>query len=222
MFESIHVRRSCVGASLLFVILVVSCKKDTSLSKEDLAEFEQAQTLYQNRKFDEATTRLEGLRSKRKGSIEVGVALAKVKFFTRNFADCEKILREVLEEDNGSPYVKLWLGKTIAVDPKRQAEAAEIFRSIIRSDPENYMAYYYLGRCLEAQDDVKSALIQYETALTLGFHLSKIHLHMGRLFTRMKLHSRAEQHLSQVKTLNVNPNDVTLAGKILKAGDEDL
>ncbi|MBL8018243.1 MAG: tetratricopeptide repeat protein [Leptospirales bacterium] len=216
------VRRVAISAAALAVISWAGCSRDRTLTKDELAEFDQAQTLYQNKKFEEAAGKLEALRAKRKDSIEVGVALAKIKFFTRSFADCEKILREVLKEESENPYALLWLGKTVAVDPQRQAEAADIFRSIIRRDPENYMAYYYLGRCLEAQNDVKSALIQYQTALTLSYHLSKIHLHMGRLFTRMKLHNRAEEHLAQVKSLGVNPNDVNLAGKILKSGDEDL
>lgn len=202
-----HYRTSLlVGILLGMQSLALSCGR-SELSQEDLASFDKAQTLYTERKFDEARDLLMPLSEKYGDSPEVAVLLARIYFFTREFQKSESTLRELIGKRD-SPYASLWLGRVIASDPKRQEEAAEIFRSVLREDPENHAAHYYLGRCLENQGKIQEALLSYQRALAVEYQLSKIHLHMGTMFHSMKMEDRASKHFKRVEQLNLYPEDI--------------
>lgn len=198
------------------ITVVVQCGGEERLSSADLKKIESAQQSYSARKFEEAKTILVPLREERPKSIEVGVLLARVFFFTRDFKSSEELLRTLSKDNKTSAYVLLWLGKVVASDANRQNEAADIFREILRQDPENFAAHYHLGRCLEAQDKLEQALIEYERASAAEFHISKLHLHMGQLFSHLQMNDRAREHFQRVERLNVYPEDVLTARKAMK------
>ena len=108
----------------------------------------------------------------------------------------------------------------MAVNPERQAEAADYFRAIVNRDPENYMARYYLGRCLEAQNKIRPALLEYQAALAMEYQISKIHLHMGRLLTGINMQDRAREHFDRVRVLGVSRNDMELAASTIEENAE--
>ncbi len=211
------VARGALCAALL--LLNTACtgvfSDDRVLNEDQLKRFNDAQTLYRNRKFDDARESLEKLLDERPGSVEVVALLARVRFFTREFDAAEELLRDYLDDDEHNPYALMWLGKTIAVNPERQAEAAEIFKQIVQRDPENYLARYYLGRTLEAQNQLKPALLEYQTALAMEYQVSKVHLHMGRLFDRLEMGDRARTHFQRVQALGVNAADIEAAESLM-------
>ena len=213
-----------LAVSVAWVVFLIigsgGCAQNDGLTEEQLTQFNQAQALYRSKKFQEAEERLNSLREARPDSMEVAVLFARIKFFTREFAAAEAVLVEQLESDADNPYVLMWLGKTIAVDPERQEEAAEKFRLILERDPENYMAHYYLGRVLESQRKIKPALLEYQTALGMEYQISKVHLHMGRLFHGLRMNDRAQQHFGRVREIDVNPNDMELIRHVLAGGDD--
>ncbi len=209
------IRRVLCGALAIATLLfaTTACGDSGPLDEGQLKRFTEAQTLYRNKKFDESLARLRQLREERPDSLEAASLEARILFFTRQFADSERVLNEILAEDPLNPHALMWLGKTIAVDNERQAEAAEHFRAIIERDPENYMARYYLGRCLEAQNKIRPALLEYQAALAMEYQISKIHLHMGRLLTGINMEGRAAKHFARVRALGVSPNDMELAAR---------
>lgn len=190
---------------LLIVLGLAACQKDSEFTKEELIQFQQAQTLYRNQKFDDAKDILTKLIAQKPNNIEAGVLRAKIHFFTREYDKAEALLRNYRDNDDDNPYVLMWLGKTVAVQEKRNAEAIEIFRTIVQRDPENYLARYYLGRCLERDKKLKPALEQYYNALALEYELTRIHQHLGKLLTEMKMTNRAEHHLARVEMLRRKP-----------------
>ncbi len=209
------------GRTLLFAVLLVTtlaggsaCSGERApLDETQLKQFTEAQTLYRNKKFDDALARLKKLREARPDYLEAASLEARILFFTKRFDESEAVLNEVLADDPHNPHALMWLGKTIAVNPERQPEAAEHFRAIITRDPENYMARYYLGRCLEAQNKIRPALLEYQAALAMEYQVSKIHLHMGRLLSGIQMQDRAQKHFDRVRALGVSANDVDFANR---------
>lgn len=193
------------------ILIPMSCGR-AELSQEELAVFEKAQALYADRKFDDAREILEPLSERYEDSTEVAVLLARIYFFTREFQKSESTLRRLTGEHE-SPYALMWLGRVVASDPKRQEEAAEIFRTILREDPENHAAHYYLGRCLESQGKIQEALLSYQRALAVEYQLSKIHLHMGTVLQGLKMEERASRHFKRVEQLNLYPEDIAWTKK---------
>lgn len=210
-----------IGAGVyLLILLSLVCCTEPEMTQKQWKEFREAQTLYRNKKFTQARKRTTVLLAEVPHNVEIAVLHARIHFFLQEFDEAEKILKEALGYDSDNPYLLAWLGRTIAVHPKRQAEAAETFRKIIKRDPENYMAHYYLGRCLEAQKNFKPALLAYQNALAMERQLSRMHLHLGRLFYRLKLQERSSAHLNKVHTLGISARDVKQA-KILQSRVED-
>lgn len=210
-----------IGAAVLALLFVTAaCGDNGALTEEQLKRFTEAQTLYRNKKFDDALSRLKQLREERPDALEAASLEARILFFTKQFKESEQLLQEVLDRDPNNPHALMWLGKTIAVDGERQAEAADHFREIIQRDPENYMARYYLGRCLEAQNKIRPALLEYQAALAMEYQISKIHLHMGRLLSGINMEDRASKHFARVRALGVSPNDIDLAARAEVAAAE--
>ncbi len=191
---------------ILAGLYFAGCSKEDGFSKEELVEFQKAQAMYRGQKFDDAKDILNKLIAQKPDNIEAGVLRAKIHFFTREYDQAEALLRKYADRDDDNPYVLMWLGKTVAVQEKRNAEAIEIFKTIVERDPENYLARYYLGRCLERDQKLKPALEQYYNALALEYELSKIHQHLGTLLTEMKMTDRAQHHISRVQMLNQRPS----------------
>ncbi len=196
-------------ALILQILLPLSHCSDAprDLTKEELKQLDTASHLYSERKFDEAREILLPLVTSSDGSVEPAVLLAKVQFFTRDFDQSESTLRSLLKKRK-SPYALLWLGRVIASDPERREEAADIFRSLLRDDPENHAAHYYLGRCLESQGKMQEALLSYQRALAVEYPLSKMHLHIGTVLEGLRMKDRAAIHFKRVRQLNVYPDDI--------------
>ncbi|MBX7059369.1 MAG: tetratricopeptide repeat protein [Leptospirales bacterium] len=211
-------RRSNAAPALIMVAwalaagsLQCSSSAPEAFNEEQWRSFNEAQTFYRNQKFDQAAALLEALYKERPDSVEAAVLLARCRFYTRQFDQAEKALQTFLNRDADNPYALMWLGKTLAAQDARQSEAAAIFRRILQRDPENYVAHYYLGRCLESQNELRPALAAYQSALGADYQLSRIHLHMGRLFERMNMPERSSEHYRMVRALNINARDVAAA-----------
>lgn len=194
----------------LAAALLLSCGSRTPNAAQ-LQQLERAQSLYREKHFDEARIALRPLAEAH--VLEAEVLLGRLQFFTRQFAESESTLRSAGDHSDQSPYAMLWLGRVVASDEKRLAEAAEIFRGVLRRDPENHAAHYYLGRCLEGQGHVQQALLEFERARAAEYQLSKLHLHMGQLFGRLSMPDRARRHFKRVRELDVYPDDVEKANE---------
>ncbi|MBI3395478.1 MAG: tetratricopeptide repeat protein [Spirochaetia bacterium] len=206
---------------ILFIALplsIFSACSGRDFSEADLKRFEEAQALYRNRKFEEADKIAGELRSKKPANVEAGVLHAKIKLYTRDFKGAEEILKEVRKKNDSSPYVLLWLGRVIMVDPKRQEEACAIMREVLQNDPENFNAHYLMGRCLENQKKMKAALLEYQTALGMEYQVSKVHSHMARLFSDLSMNDRAKKHADRVKALGIDPVDIASLDETASAG----
>lgn len=190
--------------------LLISCANRTPDAAQ-VEQLERAQSLYREKRFEEARVALTPLAETH--MLEAEVLLGRLQFFTRQFAESESTLRSAASHSDESPYAMLWLGRVIASDEKRLAEAAEIFRGMLRRDPENHAAHYYLGRCLEGQGHVQQALLEFERARAAEYQLSKLHLHMGELFGRLSMPDRANRHFKRVRDLGVYPDDVEKASE---------
>ncbi len=184
-------------------------------NEEELKKFAEAQALFRNQKFDDAEKLISSLRSSKKSNAEAAVLHAKIRFFQRDFKAAEEILLEALKKNEGNPYVAMWLGRVIMVDPKRQEEAGRFFRSILERDPENFTAHYYLGRTLENEKKARLALLEYQAALAHENQISKTHLQMVRLFTGLSMHDRAKKHRDRVHALGASTADLADADELL-------
>jgi len=183
----------------------------SDLSREEVKLLHQAFVLYGDRKFDAAEKRLAGLPDSGPNSFQARVLLARIRFHTKKYAEAEKILHEILREDESNPHALMWLGKILLEQDHRHREAAEIFKRILKRDPENFMAHYHLGRCFERQHRMKSALRQYQRALAVEHQLSRMHLHVATLFARLRLDDRARKHYGRARLLAARPLDIARA-----------
>lgn len=184
-------------------------------TEEELKTFSEAQALFRNQKFDDAEKLIIGLRASKKSNAEAAVLHAKIRFFQRDFKSAEEILRENLKKNDGNPYVEMWLGRVLMIDPKRQEEAGRLFRAIVERDPDNFTAHYYLGRTLENEQKARLALIEYQAALAHENQISKTHLQMVRLFTGLSMHERAKKHRDRVHALGTSASDIADADELL-------
>ena len=188
---------------IVFIVSAANCARE-DFEKEDLEIFEKGQTFYLNKKFDDAKMVLDPLCKKYSGNVECGVLLAKISISTRNFKDAEETLRALLKKHPESPYVLKWLGDVVYLrDP---AEAIDLYRKILKNDPENYEAHYRLGRCLRDAGKVREALHELTWSLGMKRDLSKINLYMGRMFHEMGMEDRASEHFKEVRSLG-DPED---------------
>ncbi len=185
--------------AILGLFLAAACSK-AELTEPELAQFKQAAADYRTQKFDQAEATLANLAKTHPDNTEVNVMRARIKYYTRDFAASELILRDFLKKREGNPHALLWLGRVVAVSPKRSeeerlSEASSIFRQILKEDPENSQAHYLLGRCLEAQGKVELALYEYQAAqVPLEDQLHRVHAHLGDLFSKLRMDDRAARH----------------------------
>ncbi|MBI3396694.1 MAG: tetratricopeptide repeat protein [Spirochaetia bacterium] len=189
------------------LLLAADCAR-TDFNEEELKRFEAAQGLFRDHKFEDASAAAKALWESRPGNVEAGVLYAKSRFYVRDFPGAESILRTSLKKDESNPYLLMWLGRTLLAQGGRCAEASQIFQSILKRDPENYMAHYHMGICLEEDRKLKLALGSYTQALAVEYEVSKVHVHMARMFSALGMHDRAEKHAARVRTLAVNESDV--------------
>lgn len=187
---------------IIIILVLLTCGPEQP-APETRAQFARAQALYRNRHFDESLAALQPVRAANPDFAAAAVLEARIHFFTRRFEQAERVLTEALAAQE-SPYTRLWLGRVIAVHDDRQDEAADHFRTVIASDPENYMAHYYLGRCLEAGRNWQAALVEYETALAMEYQLTHVHAHMATLFGRLEMRERARQHYERLRQLGAS------------------
>jgi predicted Zn-dependent protease len=191
---------SLVTLTLFMVAALVGCD-EKNLSKEDLLQFQRAQSLFIGKKFAESEKVLTPLLEKRPGHLESVVLLSKIKIYTRNYAEAESLLRAYLEDDEENPYALMWLGRLLALQEPRREEAVEIFKKIVHKDPENYLAHYYLARFLEKENRMKEALQEYRAALAMEQELGRMHLHIGSMMARLNMKDQAELHYNRSKML---------------------
>ena len=126
----------------------------------------------------------------------------------KDFSGAESVLREFLGHEPAHPYALMWLGRTVSAQEGRAAEASAIYRKVLATDPDNHFAHYYLGRSLEAEGKLKDAIAEYERSLAAEYQISKVHLHMARLFKELDMKDRADRHKNRVKALGVSQGDV--------------
>ncbi|HMY46970.1 MAG TPA: tetratricopeptide repeat protein [Leptospiraceae bacterium] len=185
--------------ALVPVFFVFTCAHQ-ELSEQEALQLKQAVTEYREQKFDQAETTLTELGKKFPANIEINVLRARIKYYTRDFAASESILRDLLKKREGNAHASIWLGRVVAVSPKRTEEerlneASSIFKQVLKDDPENFQAHYLLGRCLEAQGKLELALYEYQAAeIPLEDQAQRINAHLGDLFTRLNMTDRAAKH----------------------------
>jgi tetratricopeptide (TPR) repeat protein len=193
--------------AFLALIIFSSCSAKNP-SEPDIQEFHKAQTLYQNKKFDEALLVAERFHKNFPDFAEGAVLVARIRFFIKDFSGSEKVLREFLKRDSSNPYALMWLGRVVSAQEGRAAESSDIYRKVLASDPDNHFAHYYLGRSLEAEGKLKEAIVEYERSLAAEYQISKVHLHMARLYKDLDMKERADRHKNRVKALGVSENDI--------------
>ncbi len=180
------------------MVLAASCAREAAtLAAEEQIELQRAQNFYLKRNFPAAEKLFKKLQAKYPHSLEINGPLAKIYFFDRRFHQAEELLRQLLEEEEKNPYLLMWLGRVLSIDSSRRREALQIFREIIYNDPENYMAHYYLGRTLEAQNRPREALLAYKSALAMEYQAGRVHFRLGKLLTALQMKERAHNHLKR-------------------------
>lgn len=196
--------RAC--SILLAFAAAAACSKQPG--QQDLSEFEKAQALYQNRKLPEALEAADRFHQRFPEFGEAAVLSARIRFFMKDFSGAEIVLKDYLKHEPDHPYALMWLGRTVSAQEGRAAEASAVYRKVLAADPDNHFAHYYLGRSLEAEGKLKDAIAEYERSLAAEYQISKVHLHMARLFKELDMHDRADRHKNRVKALRVSQNDI--------------
>lgn len=183
---------------------ILYCGADSAIAAKDQLLVRQAEALYRERKLEKAEQILSRLQNRYPDSIEINLPLAKIYFFSRRLQQAELLLRRLAEKRERRPYLLMWLGRVLSVNPDRQAEALQIFEQILQNNPENYMAHYYLGRILEAQNRSREALLAYKSALAMEYHLGRIHARLGDLLAEMRMEERSRWHSKRAAEINAS------------------
>ena len=85
----------------------------------------------------------------------------------------------------------VWWSKS--VDNKKLSDAEEIFRDIIVSDPENELAYFWLGQSYLDEERPGEAITAFERAIGINPELGKAHVRLGRCYTNEGRFDEAER-----------------------------
>jgi len=85
------------------------------------------------------------------------------------------------------------------------AKAEEVLEPLLASDPSNPAAYYLAALCTEQRGDIRAALENHRTAISLDPTFSMPHLHLGRLAKRDGDMAMAREELRQA--LHLLPRD---------------
>lgn len=201
---------------LMFLLPLASgCSDEISAEHRDL--YAKALVAYNDRNFQQAERLAAEILEDHPSWDQPRMLRAKVLFFTRRFGPAEKDLRTIIDQDANHPYANLWLAKVLATNPERLGEAIEILGGIVRRNPDDLVAHYYLARCLEQNGDLQKAILHYQQSLGAEYHLSKAHLHLGTLLQAHRLEDRAEEHFRRVERLGVNKEDAQRARDFLSS-----
>lgn len=211
------VKRTEIYIVLIMVaVFLSSCQKSGDLSKEDLAIYQEALSEFEGKKFDTALEKVNTLQKSYSGNPEVIGLKGKILFYTRKFKESEQVFSNLAKNNPGSAYAWIWKGKAQAAQPETRDRALDSFQRALQVDPENARAYYYIGRLYEGRQMYKEAILSYQRSLIAEYQVSRTHLHMGLLFSKLGLDDRAKEHLLKVKQLKFNDYDIKQVDDHLK------
>ncbi len=108
-------------------------------------------------------------------------------------------------------YDKAWRNYQIG-SKKEKEEVVKSLRSVVRKNPEEFMAHYYLGIMTAEEGSATQALRHFETAL-IGFPKSAdIHVRMATLLDRSKKATEAVEHYK--KALELEPENARALARL--------
>ena len=186
---------------MIALLLSAGCSK-TQPSGEDRTSYARAHTLYLGKKFEKSRDILEKLCEKYPDWLEAHVLFARAHYQEKSFKKAENKLKNYLETHGENPFALLWLGKTLMLQEGKLQEAVNVFRQIIKNDPENSRAYYHLGICLELQNKKRSARLAWKRAAAAEITLGKTYLRLVKYATDRRI------YLDKAKRLNPTENDL--------------
>ncbi|GAB4283124.1 MAG: hypothetical protein Kow0029_29100 [Candidatus Rifleibacteriota bacterium] len=125
-------------------------------------------------------------------------------------------------EINDAFYDKAWRNFQIGSKKERQ-DVIKALRAVVKKNPEEFMAHYYLGIMISEEGSATTALKHFETAL-IGFPKSAdIHVRMGKILDEKNKPEEALEHYR--KALELDPNNGTALSKVgiseLETGNSD-
>ncbi|HSS19199.1 MAG TPA: tetratricopeptide repeat protein [Pyrinomonadaceae bacterium] len=88
---------------------------------------------------------------------------------------------------------------------KRTEEARKLFQSAMESDPTNYLAHYYNGEALSADNQYAEALESYKKAVSLKPDLASLYAELG--YAYLKVGNEEEAANTFQKGVQVNPRE---------------
>ena len=112
----------------------------------------------------------------------------------------DPLMEELRKVRTGKQF--FWSQGTVALSEGRFAEAAEAFRRMVASDPEEPIAHMDLGTALLQLGDVNGALAKYQESLRLSSGNPRLHYNLGLVYTLQKAYPKALQHYQMAVELD--------------------
>ncbi len=126
-------------------------------------------------------------------------------FEKKDFGNAEKILRELLAENQNDYDVLNFLG-IINLNLKNYQEAIELFNRVVKLCPQHGMAYYNLGLAYQNVNENDLALESYVHSLELQPNYVDGLNNTGVIFLNKKDYKKAEFYFNEV--MNLDPDNV--------------
>lgn len=118
-----------------------------------------------------------------------------------NYAEAEKLAKELEKEDPNNAELYTWWGITLVKDGRRD-EALDKFIKSAQINPNSVQTYIYWGLTLDMKGKHKEAIDKYENALLLEPENSNAYAYWGASLAKMGEHDKAIAKLEEALQFN--------------------
>lgn len=138
-------------------------------------------------------------------------------YYYRDYEGCVSDVNTIVEMNPKNKYPICW-GESCQL-LKGQAlyklgkftEAIKVMKNLLEIEREsgfnplnNYLAYFYLGRCFTEIGDFKTAITYYEDQIEVYDKFTEAHYQLGKLYLELGKKDKATYHLEKAKELLTN------------------
>ncbi len=189
-----------------FVLLALSLQFAVAACSGDAAdvqkEYEEASAAFNARQLDAALKLTNSILEKDPNHTAARILSGKVFYYGQNLAEAETRFADAVERDETNLDARIWLARTIGLQPEKKERAIQLLQSVLAADSGNLEAWHALGQIHERHDETDRAIAAYRAAINQGKRLALIHLQLAVLYHKAQLPDQATAQLALAAALS--------------------
>lgn len=174
------------------------CQDSETASKR----FQEGMELYNGNNLDGARAKFEEAVAADSGFTNARIALGKIEYYNRKFAEAERTFQAAVDKDEASINALIWLARAQSMQEGGNERALQTLNRIVERGSGEIEAWRLKGMIHEGRGETDQAIAAYSNAVNEARKGSRASIQLAALYRRAGLSEMAEKHFEYAMLLS--------------------